>query len=40
MEAIANPPAYDRARAAVRYDDIARQLVMSFKYSDRSTSRP
>ena len=32
MEAIANPPAYDRARAAVRYDDIARQLVMSFKY--------
>src|SRR2546423_1208551 len=24
MEAIADPPAYNRARAAVRYDDIAR----------------
>jgi len=29
MEAIANPPAYDRARAAVRYDDISRALVHS-----------
>jgi hypothetical protein len=28
MEAIANPPAYARARAAVRYDDVARTLVM------------
>ena len=27
MEAIADPPAYDRARAAVRYDDVARALV-------------
>ena len=27
MEAIADPPAYQRARAAVRYDDIARTLV-------------
>jgi ComF family protein len=35
MEAIANPPAYDRARAAVRYDDIARALVLGFKYGDR-----
>lgn len=35
MEAIADPPASDRARAAVRYDDIARKLVVSFKYSDR-----
>jgi ComF family protein len=34
MEAIANPPAYDRARAAVRYDDVARALVHKFKYSD------
>ena len=24
MEAMANPPAYDRARAAVRYDEVAR----------------
>jgi ComF family protein len=35
MEAIANPPAYDRARAAVRYDDIARILVHAYKYGDR-----
>jgi len=35
MEAIANPPAYDRARAAVRYDDIARDLVHAYKYGDR-----
>jgi predicted amidophosphoribosyltransferase len=35
MEAIASPPAFDRARAAVLYDDIARTLVLSFKYSDR-----
>jgi predicted amidophosphoribosyltransferase len=27
MEAIADPPAYHRARAAVRYDEIARTLV-------------
>ncbi|MGY4599347.1 putative amidophosphoribosyltransferase [Bradyrhizobium sp. GM22.5] len=26
MEAIASPPAYQRARAAVRYDDVARTL--------------
>ena len=35
MEAIANPPAYDRARAAVRYDDVARSLVHAYKYGDR-----
>src|ERR1700694_2115658 len=35
MQAIADPPAYQRARAAVRYDDVARQLVHAFKYSDR-----
>jgi ComF family protein len=35
MEAIANPPAYDRARAAVVYDDVARALAQRFKYSDR-----
>ncbi len=27
MQAIADPPAYHRARAAVRYDDVARALV-------------
>jgi len=40
MEAIANPPAYDRARAVVRYDDIARKLVHSLKYSDRLDLAP
>ena len=35
MEAIENPPAYERARAAVRYDDVARSLVHGFKYGDR-----
>ena len=40
MEAIADPPAYDRARAAVRYDDISRALVLSFKYGDRLDLAP
>ena len=40
MEAIANPPAYDRARAAVRYDDIARALVHAYKYGDRVDLAP
>lgn len=40
MEAIASPPAYDRARAAVRYDEIARSLVTSFKYGDRLDLAP
>ena len=34
------PPAYDRARAAVRYDEIARALVLSFKYGDRLDLAP
>src|SRR5262249_1153307 len=40
MEAIADPPAYDRARAAVRYDDVARKLVQALKYSDRLDLAP
>jgi ComF family protein len=40
MEAIADPPAYDRARAALRYDDIARALVLTFKYGDRLDLAP
>jgi ComF family protein len=40
MEAIANPPAYDRARAVVRYDDVARTLVHGLKYSDRPDFSP
>jgi ComF family protein len=35
MEAIADPPAYRRARAAVRFDDVARDLVHKLKYGDR-----
>lgn len=40
MEAIANPPAYDRARAAVCYDDVAGALVHGFKYGDRLDLAP
>jgi len=40
MEAIADPPAYNRARAAVRYDDVARTLVHAFKYGDRIDLAP
>jgi predicted amidophosphoribosyltransferase len=40
MQAIANPPAYTRARAAVRYDEIARKLVHSLKYGDRLDLAP
>jgi ComF family protein len=35
MQAIADPPAYQRARAAVRYDEVARRLVHALKYGDR-----
>jgi ComF family protein len=40
MQAIADPPAYQRARAAVRYDDVARKLVQAFKYGDRIDLSP
>src|SRR5262245_12261457 len=40
MEAIANPPAYGRARAAVRFDDVARSLVHALKYGDRLDLAP
>jgi ComF family protein len=40
MEAIANPPAYARARAAVRYDEVARTLVHALKYQDRTDLAP
>src|SRR5882724_6413615 len=40
MEAIADPPAYQRARAAVRYDDVARTLVHALKYHDRTDLAP
>lgn len=34
--AIAMPPAYDRARAAVAYEGVAPALVHAFKYGDRT----
>jgi ComF family protein len=40
MEAIADPPAYHRARAAVRFDEISRALVHAFKYGDRLDLAP
>src|ERR1700688_1312004 len=40
MEAIADPPAYRRARAAVRFDEISRPLVHALKYGDRLDLAP
>ncbi len=40
MQAIADPPSYQRARAAVRYDDVARALVQAYKYGDRLDLAP
>ncbi|MEA3108555.1 MAG: hypothetical protein QOI88_3160 [Gammaproteobacteria bacterium] len=40
MEAIADPPAYHRARAAVRFDDISQTLVHGLKYGDRLDLAP
>jgi ComF family protein len=40
MEAIANPPAYGRARAVVRFDEVARSLVHALKYGDRLDLAP
>jgi ComF family protein len=40
MEAIADPPSYNRARAAVRFDEISRALVHSLKYGDRLDLAP
>jgi ComF family protein len=34
-EAIADPPPFDRARAAVLYNDVARMVVSRLKYGDR-----
>ena len=40
MQAIADPPAYSRARAAVRYDDVARTMIHALKYQDRTDLAP
>jgi predicted amidophosphoribosyltransferase len=38
--AIADPPVYDRARAAARYSSTMRDLIQSFKYGDRHEGLP
>jgi ComF family protein len=40
MQAIADPPAFQRARAAVRFEEVARTLVHAFKYGDRLDLAP
>jgi ComF family protein len=40
LQAIADPPSYQRARAAVRYDEVARALVQALKYGDRLDLAP
>lgn len=37
---IAHPPVYARARAALRYDDGSRSLILRFKHGDRTHSAP
>lgn len=35
-----SPPAYDRARAVLRYDDVGRRLVVALKHGDRTHGAP
>lgn len=37
---ISEPPAFDRARAAIVYNDAAHDLIVAFKYSDRVDFAP
>lgn len=39
-EAIANPPPFARARAAVAYSGVARQMVQGLKFNDRTDLAP
>lgn len=39
-EAIANPPPFARARAAVSYSGVAREMVQGLKYNDRTDLAP
>ena len=39
-EAIADPPPFERARAAVAYSGVARQMVRGLKYQDRTDLAP
>ena len=35
-----NPPAFDKARAALVYDDMSRDIILSFKHGDQTQSVP
>lgn len=37
---ITSPPAYNAARAAIRYDETARRMILPFKYNDRAEAAP
>jgi len=39
-EAIANPPSFDRLRAVMLYDELARKIISTTKYSDRTDLIP
>ncbi|BCH22749.1 amidophosphoribosyltransferase [Mesorhizobium sp. L-8-3] len=39
-EAIADPPPFERARAAVAYTGVAREMVQGLKYNDRTDLAP
>ncbi len=39
-EAIADPPPFERARAAAAYSGVARQMVQGLKYNDRTDLAP
>lgn len=39
-DAVARPPAFGRARAAVAYEGVAADLVQAFKYADRTELAP
>jgi ComF family protein len=39
-ECVREEPAYDRARAALRYDDGSRRLILAFKHADRTDTAP
>ena len=35
-DCLTTPPSFARARAALRYDDLSRQLILGLKYADRT----
>ena len=39
-ECVRHQPRYDRARAALRYDDSSRKLILGFKHGDRLHPAP